>query len=152
GSLNFIENYSLLVNENREVFALSKKLADFILENKIEFLSAGLKVGEVGKRFRFSLEGSFFFALKKKKVYVDKTGEMLFLYGRDIFAESVRKAVKVKKRDVVFVCNTDGDIIGIGRSRFDGEDMRSVEKETVVVENLIDRGEYLRKEKLYSSF
>ncbi|HID43374.1 MAG TPA: hypothetical protein EYP30_06335, partial [Archaeoglobaceae archaeon] len=32
GSLNFIENYSLLVNENREVFALSKKLADFILE------------------------------------------------------------------------------------------------------------------------
>jgi len=152
-SENFLENHVLLVNEKREVFALSKELGDFIAKNKIEFMNAGLKIGEVGKKFRFSLEGSFFLVKKKKKrVYVNKKGEMLFLYGRDVLAESVRKAVGVKKRDTVFVCNTYGDIIGMGKSRFSEDEMRSVEKDTVVVENLVDRGEYFRKRKLYSSF
>jgi 60S ribosome subunit biogenesis protein NIP7 len=152
-SQDFIDRYELLINENREVFALSKELADFLSKNKIPFVSAGLKIGEVGKRFRFSLEGAFYLARKKrKKVYVNRRGEMLFLYGRDLFAESIRKAVRVKERDVVMVCNTDGDIIGIGRSKFDGEKMRSVEKDVVVVKNLVGRGEYLRKQKLYDSF
>lgn len=152
-SKNFLDNCILLVNEKREVFALSKELGDFIGKNRIAFMRAGLKVGEIGKKFRFSLEGSFFLAKKKKKkVYVNKKGEMLFLYGRDLLAESVRKALGVKKGDTVFVCNTYGDIIGIGRSRFDEDEMRSIEKDTVVVENLVDRGEYFRKKKLYSSF
>jgi|Deesub1362A_J573_1020465.scaffolds.fasta_scaffold01239_2 60S ribosome subunit biogenesis protein NIP7 len=153
GSQDFIEYHELLVNENNEVFVLSNELYEFISDNSIKPLKAGLKVGEIGKRFRFGLEGTFFLARKKKKrVYVNKNGEMLFLYGRDLFAESIRKAVSVKKNDIVFICNTEGDIIGIGRSRFDGDEMRSVEKETVVVRNLIDRGEYLRKKKLYSTF
>ena len=78
---------------------------------------------------------------------------MLFLYGRDIFSESVVKATPdIKENDIVFVCNKAGDILGIGKSRYPAEKLRSVERDRVVVGNLVDRGEYLRKEKVYASF
>jgi len=156
-SLDFLEDHDMLIKEGdkKEVYALSKDLTDFIDKFKnLNIVCAGIKVGEVGKRFRFSLEGTFYLAKKKRKrVYVNSRGEMLFLYGRDIFAGSVVKVTEdVEENDIVMICNTKGDILGIGKSRFDADRMRSVEKDRVVVENLVDRGEYLRKEKLYNSY
>ena len=138
----------------REVYALSKDLVKFLELYKLNFVHAGLKIGEVGsRRFRFSLEGSFYLAKKdKKRVYVNEKGEMLFLYGRDVFAESVLRATSdVEENDIVFVCNRKGDILGIGKARFDARRMKDAGSR-VVVENLVDRGEYLRKEKTYSSY
>jgi|GEM_PF-191698 60S ribosome subunit biogenesis protein NIP7 len=138
----------------REVYALSKDLVKFLELYKLNFVHAGLKVGEVGsRRFRFSLEGSFYLAKKdKKRVYVNEKGEMLFLYGRDVFAESVLRVTSdVEENDIVFVCNRKGDILGIGKARFDAKRMKDAGSR-VVVENLVDRGEYLRKEKTYSSY
>jgi len=43
---------------------------------------------------------------------------MLFLYGRDIFAESVTRVGKFEQNEIVFVCNKFNDIIGIGKARF----------------------------------
>jgi 60S ribosome subunit biogenesis protein NIP7 len=160
-SEEFLRMNSLAVFERdkREVFSLSPELHGFLtekvglIESRGRVISAGLKIGEVGKRFRFSLEGSFFLSGKKKRVYVNRRGEMLFLYGRDIFSGSVVKATSdVRENDTVFVSNTLGDVLGIGRSRYDAVKIRSVEKDKVVVENLVDRGEYLRKKKQYSSF
>lgn len=141
----------------KEIYALTPELAEFLKSRGakvVEVVSAGIKVGEVGKRLRLTLEGAFFLVrAKKKRVYVNKRGEMLFLYGRDVFASSVMKASQdIRENDVVFVCSTKGDILGIGKSRYDGDRIRSVEEDRVVVENLIDRGEYLRKEKLYRAF
>lgn len=154
GSEDFTEDYVLLVNDRREVFALSKELANFIERLKLNFVHVGIKVGEIGsRRFRFTIEGSFYLSKRKKRVYVDEKGEMLFLYGRDIFARSVVEVTDdVRENDVVFVCNKRGDIIGLGRSRFNAERYWKVEGERIVVENLVDRGEYLRKEKTYSAF
>ena len=152
---------------DKEVFLLSRDLGkvldkiDGMDEGEIDetetltknLVSAGIKVGEAGRRFRFSLEGTFFLARKeKKRVYVDGKAEMLFLYGRDVFSSSVEKVTQdVRENDIVFVCNRYGDIIGIGRARFDAKEI-SKKGERVAVENLVDRGEYLRKEKLYASF
>ena len=155
GSLEFLKNNELLVNEDREVYALSKDLVKFLELHKINHVVAGIKVGEVGgRRFRFSLEGTFYLVRKnKKKVFVNERGEMLFLYGRDIFAESVVDITEdVKENDIVFVCNKRGDILGIGRTRFDAERIKDVAKDRVVVENLVDRGEYLRKERTYNAY
>jgi 60S ribosome subunit biogenesis protein NIP7 len=156
-SLDFLEEHDVLIREGekKEVYALSKDLSDFIDRfRNLNVVHAGIKVGEVGKRFRFSLEGTFYLARRKRKrVYVNSKGEMLFLYGRDVFAGSVVKVTEdVRENDIVMVCNTKGDIIGIGKSRFDADRMRSVERDRVVVENLVDRGEYLRKERLYNSY
>ena len=155
GSLEFLKSNELLVNENKEVYALSKDLVKFLELHKIGYVVAGIKVGEVGsRRFRFSLEGTFYLVKKnKKKVFVNDRGEMLFLYGRDIFAESVVDVTKdVRENDIVFVCNRRGDILGIGKARFDAERIKYVAKDRIVVENLVDRGEYLRKEKTYNAY
>jgi len=155
GSIEFLENNELLVNENKEVYALSKDLVKFLELHKIDHVVAGIKVGEVGsRRFRFSLEGTFYLIKKnKKKVFVNDRGEMLFLYGRDIFAESVVDVTEdVRENDIVFVCNRRGDILGIGKARFDAERIKCVAKDRIVVENLLDRGEYLRKEKTYNAY
>lgn len=150
-------DFVLLVHQTgnvKEVYALTPELSEFLKNSGVKAVSAGIKVGEVGKRFRLTLEGAFFLVkTKKKRVYVNRKGEMLFLYGRDIFASSVMKtSPDIRENDVVFVCNTMGDILGIGKSRYNGDRMRSVEEDRVVVENLVDRGEYLRKEKLYRAF
>ncbi len=157
GSIDFLNDNELLILEmdKREVYALSKDLYKFLELFKIDFVNAGIKVGEVGsRRLRFTLEGSFYLAKReRKRVYVDEKGEMLFLYGRDIFARSVvRVTDDVRENDIVFVCNEKGDILGLGKSRFNADRYERVEKDRIVVENLVDRGEYLRKEKLYESF
>ncbi len=159
GSTDFLKDNEILIRDDasgvREAYALSKDLVKFLELFKLNYVHAGLKVGEVGsRRFRFSLEGSFYLVRRdRKKVFVNERGEMLFLYGRDIFAESVVKVTEdVRENDVVFVCNTKGDILGIGRARFDAGRMREVAKDRVVVENLVDRGEYLRKEKTYDAY
>ncbi len=155
GSENFLNDNVLLVNDKKEVFGLSKDLANFVERFKLNYFCIGIKLGEVGsRRFRFALEGTFYLIKKeKKRVYVDEKGEMLFLYGRDIFARSVVSVTEdVRENDIVFVCNKRGDILGLGKSRFDSERYKEVDEDRVVVENLVDRGEYLRKKKLYDAY
>ncbi len=143
--------------KGNELFLVAKELYNVLndlpggLAEKV--VSAGIKVGEVGRKFRFSLEGTFFLAKKeKKRVYVDKKAEMLFLYGRDVFSSSIKRVSEdIKENDVVFVCNLHGDVLGLGRARFNAEELMG-KGDRVAVENLLDRGEYLRKEKLYEAF
>ncbi len=156
-SLSFLRDHDLFIKESgrREVWALSKDLSDFLVRNGLlnVVASAGIKVGEVGRRFRFSLEGTFWLVKNnRKKIWVNDKGEMLFLYGRDIFASSVIRAESFGENDIVFVCNRRDDVIGIGKSRFPADKIREVSGDRVVVENLVDRGEYLRHTRLYECF
>ena len=154
GSEDFLENYALLVNERKEVFAVSKDVLGLLegLTGKPP-VSVGVKVGEVGRRFRFSLEGAFWLVKKRRKiVVVNERGEMLFLYGRDLFTSSIVEAKGFGENELVFVYNRRGDVIGMGRSRFPAEMLEEVSDDRVFVDNLVDRGEYIRHTKLYSSF
>jgi 60S ribosome subunit biogenesis protein NIP7 len=143
--------------ENGKVFMLSMQLGVAVDEMpeklKERLVFAGIKVGEVGRKFRFTLEGSFFLARKeRKKVYVNEMAEKLFLYGRDVFSSSIIKdSGDIMENDTVFVCNVWGDILGIGKARYASE-VIGKKGEKIAVENLVDRGEYLRKKKLYSAF
>jgi len=71
GSTDFLNDNELLILEKegkKEVYALSKDLAKFLELFKLNFVTAGIKVGEVGsRRFRFTLEGSFYLAKREKK-------------------------------------------------------------------------------------
>ncbi len=150
-SLNFLENFKILAVE-KEVFAVSQELYEFLKKRELKCL-AGVKIGEIGKRLRLTLEGSFWLMKnEKKKVWVSEHGEMLFLYGRDIFNGSIIKAGNFDENEIVFVCNSYGDVIGIGRSRFKSADFEKLPEDRVVIDNLVDRGAYLRHEKLYEAF
>ncbi|MDK2876842.1 MAG: ribosome subunit biosis protein [Archaeoglobaceae archaeon] len=150
-SFDFLSNFKILARE-KELFAVSKDLHEFLSQRELECI-AGVKIGEIGKRLRLTLEGSFWLMKnEKKKVWVNEHGEMLFLYGRDIFAGSITKVGEFDENEVVFVCNEFGDILGIGRSRFKSSIVKELPKDRVFIENLVDRGAYIRHNKLYESF
>ncbi|MFN3383660.1 MAG: NIP7 N-terminal domain-related protein [Archaeoglobaceae archaeon] len=149
-SLDFLKERKLLV-KGKEVFAVSEELYEF-LKKGIDCYS-GIKIGEIGKRFRLTLEGSFWLMKnEKKKVWVNERGEMLFLYGRDVFAESLIRVGVFEENEIVFVCNRYSDVLGIGRARFDANRILEQAKDRVVVENLVDRGAYLRHGNIYEAF
>lgn len=153
GSRGALEDFELLVR-GKELYSVSKDLWKFIKNNKnIEWM-CGIKLGEIGsRRLKLSLEGTFWLVKnEKKKVYVNEKGEMLFLYGRDIFRSSLEKYSEFEENEIVFVCNKFGDILGIGKTRFPSFKLQEVDPERIVVENLVDRGEYIRQKKLYDSF
>ncbi|MCS7130954.1 MAG: hypothetical protein NZ872_06000 [Archaeoglobaceae archaeon] len=150
-SFDSLRNFKLIA-KNKELYAVSEELYDFLRQRKVDCI-AGIKVGEVGKRLRLTLEGAFWLMKNEnKKVWVNERGEMLFLYGRDIFSGSIIEVGEFEENEVVFVCNHYGDILGIGRSRFSAKEIKRLPENRVVVENLVDRGAYLRHEKLYDSF
>ncbi|MEM4702188.1 MAG: NIP7 N-terminal domain-related protein, partial [Archaeoglobaceae archaeon] len=133
-SLDFLKEKRLVV-KGKEVFAVSEELYEF-LKTGIECIF-GVKVGEIGKRFRLTLEGTFWLMKNEdKKVWVNEKGEMLFLYGRDIFAESVTRTGNFEQNEIVFICNKFNDIIGIGKARFSSSEILKQKRDRVVVENL----------------
>lgn len=163
GSENSFDEIAILLMDSggkKEAFALSKDLAEFLdslgIIGRIEgsrIYHAGIKIGEVGRRLRLSLEGTFWIARNdRKKVWVNDKGEMLFLYGRDLFSSSILQTSDFEENEIVLVANRYGDIIGIGKSRFPSDKIKEVEPDRVVIENLVDRGEYLRHGRLYDSF
>ncbi len=154
---NFFDKYKIFIKNKKEVFIIPKELYSFLNSlnlSNLNPISIGVKIGEIRRRFRLTLEGSFLISKnERKRVYVNEKGEMLFLYGRDIFAMSVeRVSDDVRENDTVFVCNKRGDVLGLGRSRFNADRFFEVEDERIVVDNLVDRGEYLRKDKLYDAY
>jgi len=153
GSLDYLSSHAFFVVEGRarELFMCTKDVWE--LKN-MDPVCMGIKVGEIGsKRIRLTLEGAFYFVKDRKRVFVNERGEMLFLYGRDIFATSVVDVDDdILENDTVFVSNTFNDILGIGRARYPSSKILEIDDERVVVENLVDRGEYLRKNRLYNAY
>ncbi len=129
----------LLVAKNgRQVVSVaSRKVLKTLKRMKHEPYSAGLAIGEIKKgEFRLGLEGAYLIAGRASKyVKVNEKGEQLVLYGRDVFINSVVEQGEIRKGDPCFILNLRGEPLALGRVRM----------EDVFVENLQDRGMYLRK-------
>jgi ribosome biogenesis protein Nip4 len=70
---------------------------------------------------------------------VDDKAEWLFLCGRDVFGKSVVKANV--NSGIALVVNSKKEVLGYGK--ITGE---LKNKERVFVKNILDRGDYLRRE------
>ncbi len=78
--------------------------------------------------------------ISDKKVFVKDKGEWQFLNGKDIVGRSIVKA-NVNK-DLVLIQNMNDENIGYG------EVIRPLkEKNSIVINNILDRGNYLRIER-----
>jgi ribosome biogenesis protein Nip4 len=121
----------------REVFITNRQTAKLAEKIKKEPYTIGLFIGEIKRRrFDLGLEGATLIApLAKKKVMVDEKAEQLVLYGRDVLSKSVIKGKELKAGDKCLIVNHHGEAIALGR----------VKKDKIFVENLKDRGWYLRK-------
>ena len=100
--------------------------------------SIGIFLGEITKK-RFRPSVALLDLLAKhsdKKVFIDDKAEWLFLCGKDIFDESVTKCDV--RSGLVLVQNKNDENLGYGKI---------VRKGKVFVQNFIDRGDFLRRER-----
>ena len=128
----------LVARNGRQVVSIApRRVLETLRRMKREPYSAGLEIGEIKRgEFKLGLEGAYLISGRAEKyVKVNEKGEQLVLYGRDVFIESVVEQGKIDKGDPCIILNLRGEALAIGR----------VAMHKVFVENLRDRGMYLRK-------
>jgi ribosome biogenesis protein Nip4 len=100
--------------------------------------SMGVFLGEITKK-KFKPSLALLDLLAKhsdRKIFVDDKAEWLFLCKKDVFNESVTKCDV--KTGLVLVQNKNDENLGYGKI---------VRKGKVFVQNLMDRGDFLRRER-----
>jgi ribosome biogenesis protein Nip4 len=82
---------------------------------------------------------------KANKIVVEKKTAWLFICGRDVFRQGIIKVMGSKRKgDYTLVLNKYGECLGFGRIMRNLDD---VEGGGVVVKNISDIGDFLRREK-----
>jgi 60S ribosome subunit biogenesis protein NIP7 len=124
----------------RQFFYVADEAKRTMKQIKIDPYSAGLFLGEEKDR-RFKPGFPLLDLISKRterKVVVNKKGETMFLYGKNILEESIMKKGPECDSGLVLVQNEDDETLGYGEAKID--------KGTRIIKNLLDRGDFLRRE------
>jgi len=138
---------SRIVRNRNRYYLLSKKLKGQIPKG---FFYAGAYLGAVkgASFFPSFLLLAMIAESKANKLVVDKKTAWLFICGRDIFKQGILKVNNLKKGDYALVLNEHNECLGFGKiSRNIREEKDANE---VVVKNILDIGDFLRREKRQS--
>ena len=134
---------TLLVEKEGKYYLLNKKLRKRISS---DFLYAGTYLGKTRhKEFVPSFPLLNMIAkTDASKAYVDEKTEWLFICGRDVFKRGIKKTTGTAGRgDYTLVMNLRGECLGFGQFLVDF----TKERESVAVQNLLDLGDFLRRER-----
>ena len=152
GIFEFIESQVLLVkadpyNRNRYVSITTEPSKDVLNQLAVYPKRVGLVIGELqNKKFTPSLQGAEVIAKFGRNfpyILVNEIAEGLVLYGRDILGDSVLEVSKgLGQNKKVIILNQNRESIGLGQTRFSGENI--FRKGVVTVYTLLDLGMYLR--------
>lgn len=138
-------NEDLIKEKGGKIFLLNNNLKDTVDEVGLEYLYAGIYLGSI-KQNRFTPSFPLLFMLAdkaEKKIYLTDKAAWLFICGRDIFAEGIlRIEGSIKRGDLVLLFNRHGECLGYGVARQDPK----MAKTGVVIENIMDLGDFLRRE------
>ncbi len=106
-----------------------------------ELFSGGMFLGEMkGKEFLPSISLINWLSRRSdRKIFVNKKAAWLFLCGRDLFGAGILRSDA--KEGLVLVQNEADENLGYGKIV---DDLSKRDK--VVVENLLDKGDFLRRE------
>jgi ribosome biogenesis protein Nip4 len=135
---------SRIVRSGNRYYLLSKKLKQQVPKG---FFYAGAYLGAVkGVSFFPSFLLLLMIAERKaNKLVIDKKTGWLFICGRDVFKKGVLKGNNLKKGDYALILNERNECLGFGkiilnlRGEFDAN--------KVAVKNVLDIGDFLRREK-----
>jgi ribosome biogenesis protein Nip4 len=137
----------LVVKKQNRYFLLNPQLKNFASE---DFFYAGTYLGKVkdGVFFpSFNLLSMIAERKEANKIFVDNKTEWLFICGRDIFKQGVTKVAGSKKKgDLALVLNQRGECLGFGKMLFT-IDADEKNNRKVIVKNIADIGDFLRREK-----
>ena len=138
----FSLNADLTVEKADRYFLLNKNLKGLIGR---DFYYAGTYLGKV-KNGRFFPSFNLLAMLAKgkaNKIVVDKKAAWLFICGRDVFRRGVLTAHGSRRKgDYALVMNEFGECLGFGKILCSLD----AEKAQVVVKNISDVGDFLRRE------
>ena len=110
-----------------------------------EVFSVGLYLGE--EKQTFQPTSALIELLGREsdlRVVVGDKAAFLYLCGRDILMDGVAEPGIFAKDDLVFVCDLQGNVLGYGKI-YAGFDMKM--KNKIYVKHVLDKGEYLRRER-----
>jgi len=134
---------NLLVKRRDRYFLLDDSLKRLISK---DFFYAGTYLGKT-KRGKFFPSFNLLRMIaeeKANKVMVDKKTEWLFICGRDIFKQGITEVMGSKRKgDYTLILNQHGECLGFGRILYNLDKA----KDGVVIENISDIGDFLRREK-----
>jgi ribosome biogenesis protein Nip4 len=150
---NFIErfgtslslNESLIVKKQNRYYLANEKLREFIKE---DFFYAGAYLGKAKNGIFFP---SFILLAmlaegKSNKIFVDQKTAWLFVCGRDIFKRGIlNMSGSMRKGDCALVLNQHNECLGFGKILLNIHE--GLDKNKVVVKNISDVGDFLRREK-----
>jgi ribosome biogenesis protein Nip4 len=143
---DFALDADLTVEKAGRYFLLNKKLRSFI---RADFYYAGIYLGKV-KNGRFFPSFNLLAMLARgraNKVVVDRKAAWLFICSRDVFRKGIPSMHGLlRKGDYALVMNEFGECLGFGRVLCSLDANSTVQDAEVVVENISDVGDFLRRE------
>jgi ribosome biogenesis protein Nip4 len=146
-SLSLEENF--LVEKKNRYFLLNQKLKELIYN---DFFHAGAYLGKARDKVffpSFILLDMIAESKKANKIMVDEKTAWLFICGRDIFKRGITNISGSKRKgDYTLILNQHEECLGFGKILHNiGDDRNS----KVVVKNISDIGDFLRREKHFPS-
>jgi ribosome biogenesis protein Nip4 len=141
-------------NRYPQIYLISEELKSFlsILISYDNICSAGLYFGFIKRgKFYLSLEGAEFLYIqglfpKSLRLYVNEKGEKSLLYGNNILKKMlIDESFDFKEKDFLIVCNKSNEIIAIGQSQVESEQIHNLKSTDLIAVNLSDKGTYLRE-------
>lgn len=143
---DFIRKFT---KQSVDLLELDKKfffVPDILKEIRIETkpASIGLFLGEM-KKGKFSPSLALLDIMAKtsnEKIVVKDIGEMDFLYGKDLRKRHIKNIAGEKKVGFLkLIVNDKNECLGYGKI------VKELNSVGVVVKNILDKGDYLRREK-----
>lgn len=138
-------DWGLVARKGNRFFYLSQNLKSLVEKNR-QYYCAGFPLGKVehGKFFP-SFPLLFMIAEKaKNRIVVDDKAAWLFICGRDIFKQGILQVEGSREKgSYTLILNRHGECLGFGRIRRNLDKVKS----GVAVENVLDIGDFLRREK-----
>lgn len=134
---------NLTVRRQNRFFLLNKTLKP--LASK-DFFHAGIYLGKEKDGVFFPSFNLLAMIADKKanKVTVDEKTEWLFICGRDVFKRGIIRVIgSMKKGSYTLILNSYSECLGFGKVLSDLHEA----KEGAVVKNILDIGDFLRREK-----
>nr|MDO8099313.1 hypothetical protein [Candidatus Njordarchaeota archaeon] len=133
-----------------EVFLVPRMVLDIFMKTQgiHNPYCLGMHVGDlIHDEFLLGIEGATLCApYTTRKAKVSDKGEQAVLYGRDIECAFIKDFPSaIHRGEKLLVLNVFDETIAIGKALVDGVEFSTLPKEKVAVENILDRGWYLRK-------
>lgn len=138
-------NEKLVVKRKKRYFLLDENLKSHLHE---DYYYIGFYLGKM-KRGKFFPSFNLLAMMARgraRKIVVNRKTEWLFICGRDIFKRGMlRTTDSMRKGDYTLVVNRYGECLGYGRVLCNVDE--EVDKQKVIVRNISDIGDFLRRER-----